>query len=100
MIQTGSSDVCSHEVLEKRLVLSNVKNITGPLLDALQFAFKANLGVPYILQYLEEPGSYSKILFMNCSLSFKIIFSEIFSSKLSNLTLSPKVCQHQNIEVC
>lgn len=46
----------------KRLVLNDVKNITGPLLDALQFALKANksvdyafnLCVHYILQHLDS----------------------------------------------
>lgn len=72
----------------ERLVLSNVKNITDPLLDALQFAYKANtsvddafsLGVHDIPQHLEGPGSYTEILFVEFSLSFSISFPEIFSS--------------------
>ena len=51
----------------ERLVLSHLKVITGPLLDPLQFAYRANrsvddavnMGLHYILQQLDSPGTYS-----------------------------------------
>ncbi|KAK3554097.1 hypothetical protein QTP70_019196, partial [Hemibagrus guttatus] len=50
----------------ERLVLAYLKNITGPLLDPLQFAYRANrsvddavnLGLHFILQHLDKSGTY------------------------------------------
>ncbi|KAK3558743.1 hypothetical protein QTP86_028030 [Hemibagrus guttatus] len=50
----------------ERLVLAYLKNITGPLLDPLQFAYRANrsvddavnMGLHFILQHLEKSGTY------------------------------------------
>ena len=52
----------------ERLVLTHLKGITGPLLDPLQFAYRANMsvddavnmGLHYILQHLDSPGTYSE----------------------------------------
>ncbi len=49
---------------EKR-VLVHLKDITGPLLDLLQFAYRANrsvdnevnMGLHYVLQHLDRPGT-------------------------------------------
>ncbi|KAK3511758.1 hypothetical protein QTP70_021781, partial [Hemibagrus guttatus] len=50
----------------ERLVLAYLKNITGPLLDPLQFAYRANrsvddavnMGLHFILQHLGKSGTY------------------------------------------
>ncbi|KAK3561767.1 hypothetical protein QTP86_013416 [Hemibagrus guttatus] len=50
----------------ERLVLAYLKNITGPLLDPLQFAYRANrsmddavnMGLYFILQHLDKSGTY------------------------------------------
>ncbi|KAK3528818.1 hypothetical protein QTP70_011597 [Hemibagrus guttatus] len=54
----------------ERLVLSYLKAITDPLLDPLQFAYRTNRSVDdavnmalhVILQHLDSPGSYARIL--------------------------------------
>ncbi len=54
----------------ERLVLAYLKASTGPLLDPLQFAYRANrsvddavnMGLHYILQHLDRPGTYVRIL--------------------------------------
>ncbi|KAK3506128.1 hypothetical protein QTP70_005363, partial [Hemibagrus guttatus] len=51
----------------ERLVLAYLKNITGPLLDPLQFAYRANrsvddavnMGLHFILQHLDKSGTYA-----------------------------------------
>ncbi len=60
-LQACGSNVCGHEVFEK-LVLAHLKDITGPLLDPLQFAYRANrsvddtvnMGLHYVLQHLDQ----------------------------------------------
>ncbi len=50
----------------ERLVLAHLKDITGPLLDPMQFAYQANrsvddavnMGLHYILQHLYSSGTY------------------------------------------
>ncbi len=59
----------------ERLVLAYLKASTGPLLDPLQFAYRANrsvddavnMGLHYILQHLDRPGTYVRILFVDFS---------------------------------
>ncbi|KAK3533985.1 hypothetical protein QTP70_035008, partial [Hemibagrus guttatus] len=56
-------------------------DITGPLLDSLQFAYRANrsvddavnMGLHYILQHLDKPGTYARILFVDFSSTFNTI---------------------------
>ncbi|KAI3361527.1 hypothetical protein L3Q82_013676, partial [Scortum barcoo] len=81
----------------ERLVL----DITGPLLDPLQFAYRANrsvddavnMGLHYILQHLDSPGTYARILFVDFSSAFNTIIPDIFHSKLSQLTVPAPTCQ-------
>ncbi len=57
----------------ERLGLAYLKNISGPSLDPLQFAYRANrsvddavnMGLHYVLQHLDRPGTYVRILFVN-----------------------------------
>ncbi|XP_068507522.1 uncharacterized protein [Syngnathus scovelli] len=54
----------------ERLVLNHLKDVTGPLLDPHQFAYRANrsvddavnMGLHYILQHLDTPGKSSSSL--------------------------------------
>ncbi|KAK3522788.1 hypothetical protein QTP86_034647, partial [Hemibagrus guttatus] len=65
----------------ERLVLAYFKDITGLLLDPLQFAYRANrsvddavnMGLHYILQHLDKPGTYARILFVDFSSAFNTI---------------------------
>ncbi len=68
----------------ERLVLAYLKASTGPLLDPLQFAYRANrsvddavnMGLHYILQHLDRPGTYVRILFVDFSSAFNTIIPE------------------------
>ncbi|KAL0159063.1 hypothetical protein M9458_047139, partial [Cirrhinus mrigala] len=63
------------------LVLAYLKDITGPLLDPLQFAYRANrsvddavnMGLHFILQHLDRPGTYVRNLFVDFSSAFNTI---------------------------
>ncbi len=63
----------------ERLVLAYLKDATGPLLDPMQFAYRANrsvddavnMGLHFILQHLDRPGTYVRILFVDFSSAFK-----------------------------
>ncbi|KAI2661094.1 hypothetical protein H4Q32_030126 [Labeo rohita] len=65
----------------EKLVLAYLKNITGPLPDPLQFAYRANrsvddavnMGLHFILQHLDRPGTYVRILFVDLSSAFNTI---------------------------
>ena len=57
----------------ERLVLSHLKSITDPLLDPLQFAYRANRSVDdavnmalhFILQHLDSAGNYARIMLVD-----------------------------------
>ncbi|KAL0163409.1 hypothetical protein M9458_042805, partial [Cirrhinus mrigala] len=65
----------------EKLVLAYLKNITGPLLDPLQFAYRANrsvddtvnMGLHFILQHLDKTGNYVRILLVDFSSAFNAI---------------------------
>ncbi|MHC5954113.1 reverse transcriptase domain-containing protein, partial [Streptococcus pyogenes] len=77
----------------ERLVLAHLKDITDHQLDPLQFAYRANrsvndavnMGLHYILQHLDRPGTYARVLFVDFSSAFNTIVPELLSSKLSQL---------------
>ncbi|KAK3523309.1 hypothetical protein QTP86_029514 [Hemibagrus guttatus] len=85
----------------ERLVLAYMKDITGPLLDPLQFAYRANrsvddtvnMGLHYILQYLEKPGTYVRILFVDFSSTFNTIIPDTLLNKLTQLSVPTFICQ-------
>ena len=62
----------------ERLVLSHLKSITDPLLDPLQFAYRANrsvndavnMALHFILQHLDFPGNYARIMLVDFRLRF------------------------------
>ncbi|KAK3561781.1 hypothetical protein QTP86_014205, partial [Hemibagrus guttatus] len=79
----------------ERLVLAYLKDITGPLLDPLQFAYRANRsvddavnrGLHYILQHLDKPGTYARILFVDFSSAFNTIIPGTLLNKLTQLSV-------------
>ncbi len=85
----------------ERLVLAYLKDITRPLLDPLQFAYRANrsvddavnMGLHYILQHLDKPGNYARILFVDFSSAFNTIMPDLLSDKLTQLSVPTSICQ-------
>ncbi len=63
----------------ERLVLAYLKDITGPLLDPLNFVYRANssvddavnMGLHFILQHLDKSGTYVKILVFGLQLGLQ-----------------------------
>ncbi|KAK3557326.1 hypothetical protein QTP70_026594, partial [Hemibagrus guttatus] len=82
------------------LVLSYLKDITDPLLDPLQFAYRANRSVDdavnmalhFILQHLDSPGSYARILFVAFSSAFNTIVPALLRDKLFHLNVPDSMC--------
>ncbi|KAL0180402.1 hypothetical protein M9458_025844, partial [Cirrhinus mrigala] len=88
----------------EKLVLAYLKNITGPLLDPLQFAYRANrsvddavnMGLHFILQHLDKTGNYVRILFVDFSstiAAFNTIIPSLLQSKLAQLSVPSSICQ-------
>ncbi len=88
----------------EKLVLAYLKDITGPLLDPLQFAYRANrsvddavnMGLHYIPQHLDRPGTCVRILFVDFSSAFNTIIPNLLLPKLSQLSVPTSVCQWIN----
>ncbi len=71
----------------EKLVLAYLKDITGPLLDPLQFAYRenrsmddaVNMGLHFILQHTDKSGTYVRILFVDfVSLALSVSGSPTF----------------------
>ncbi|KAK3538473.1 hypothetical protein QTP86_003690 [Hemibagrus guttatus] len=85
----------------ERLVLAYLKNITGPLLDPLQFAYRANrsvddavnMGLHFILQHLDKSGTYVRLLFVDFSSAFNTIISTLLQTKQTQLSFPSFICQ-------
>ncbi|KAM9834023.1 uncharacterized protein ACBT44_009612 [Syngnathus typhle] len=79
----------------ERSVLNHLKNVTGTLLDPLQFAYRANrsvddavnMGLHYILHHLDTPGTYTRILFVDFSSAFNTIAPDILQQQLIQLAV-------------
>ncbi len=88
----------------EKLVLAHLKDITWPLLDPLQFAYRANrsvddavnMGLHYVLQHLDRPGAYVRILFVDFSSAFNTIIPNRLLPKLTQLSVPTSVCQWIN----
>ncbi len=84
----------------ERLVLAYLTS-TGPLLDPLQFAYRANrsvddavnMGLHFILQHLDRPGTYVRILFVDFSSAFNTIIPDTLQNKLTQLSVPTSICQ-------
>ncbi len=85
----------------ERLMLAHLKDITGPLLDPLLFAYRANrsvddavnMGLHYIFQHLYKPGTYARILFVDFSSAFNTIIPDTLQNKLTQLSVPTSICQ-------
>ncbi len=88
----------------EKLVLAHMKDINGPSLDPLQFAHRANrsvddavnMGLYYVLQHLDRPGAYVRILFVDFSPAFSTIIPSLLLSKLTQLSVPTSVYQWIN----
>ncbi len=84
----------------ERLVLAYLKASTGPLLDNLHFAYRANrsvddavnMGLHFILQHLDRPGTFVRILFVDFSSAFNTIIPDTLQNKLTQLSVPTSVC--------
>ncbi|KAI2661499.1 putative RNA-directed DNA polymerase from transposon BS [Labeo rohita] len=86
----------------EKLVLAYLKDITGPLLDSFQFAYRpanrsvddaVNMALHYILQHLDRTGNYARILFVDFSSAFNTIMPDLLSDKLTQLSVPTSICQ-------
>ena len=85
----------------ERLVLLHLNAITDPLLDPLQFAYRANRSVDdavnmalhFILQHLDSSGTYARILFVDFSSAFNTIIPALLQDKLSQLNVPDSTCR-------
>ncbi len=85
----------------ERLVLAQLKASTWPLLDPLQFAYRANrsvddavnMGLHFILQHLDRPGTYVRILFADFSSAFNTIIPDTLQNKPTLLYVPTSICQ-------
>ncbi len=90
----------------ERLVLAYLKDTTGPLLDPLQFAYRANrsvddavnMGLHFILQHMDRPVTLVSILFIDI---YNTIIRRInwhtsplcCQNKLTHLSVPTSICQ-------
>ncbi len=85
----------------ERLVLSYLKDSTWPILDPLQFAYRTNrsvddavnIGLHFILQHLDRPGTYERILFVDFSSAFNTIIPDTLQNKLTQLSVPTSICR-------
>ena len=86
----------------ERLVLFHLKANTDPLLEPLQFAYRANRSVDdavnmalhlhFILQHLDSSGTYARILFVD--------FSSAFNTIIPALLLPDSTCRCSTFLMC
>lgn len=84
----------------ERLVLRYLRSAVGHLLDPFQFAYQANrsvddavaLGLHFILQHLEAPRTYARVLFIDYSSAFNTIIPHKLFNKLLHLNIHPSIC--------
>ncbi len=85
----------------EKLVLAHLKDITGPSLDYLQFACRANrsvddavnMGLQFVLQHLDRAGTYVRVDF---SSAFNTIIPNLLLPKLTQLSVPTSICQWIN----
>ncbi len=88
----------------EKLVLAHLKDITGPSLEPLPFAYTANrsvddavnMGLHYVLQHLDRPGTYVRILFVDFNSAFNTIILYSLQNKLTQPSVPTSVCQWVN----
>jgi len=85
----------------ERLVLSHLKTLTDPLLDPLQFAYRANRSVDdgvnmalhLILQHLDSSGNPCQDPFSGFQLCFQHNHPALLQDKLSQLSVPDSTCR-------
>ncbi|KAI2650995.1 putative RNA-directed DNA polymerase from transposon BS [Labeo rohita] len=84
----------------EKLVLVYLKDISRPLLDPLQCAYRANRSVDdavnmglHFIVHLDRPGTYVRILFVDFSSAFNTIIPTLLQTKLNQLSVSSSICQ-------
>ncbi len=88
----------------EKLVLAHLKDITGPSVDPLQFANRANryvddavnMGLHYVLQHLDRPGAYVRILFVDFSSAFNTIILNLLLPKVTQFSMPTSICHWIN----
>jgi hypothetical protein len=85
----------------ERLVLRYLKTCIPPSFDPFQFAYRANrsvedaisIGLYHVLRHLENPDSYTRILFIDYSSAFNTIVPTQLYFKLKDLLLPESICK-------
>ncbi len=88
----------------EKLVLAHLKDITGLSVDPLQFADRANryvddavnMGLHYVLQHLDRPGAYVRILFVDFSSAFNTIILNLLLPKVTQFSMPTSICHWIN----
>lgn len=84
----------------ERFILPFLKQITNPLLDPLQFAYRANhsvdnaiyISLHHILYSLDQSSSYVRFLFVDNSSAFNTILLDCLHTKLLQLQVPLSIC--------
>ena len=84
----------------ERLVLQVLKSIIDPLLDQFQFAYRNNRSVDdavalrlfYVLQHLDSPNTYARILFDDFSSAFNTFIPSKLFDKIQSLCIPQSMC--------
>ena len=84
----------------EHIVLLYLKSSTAGLLDPHQFAYQTNrsvddavaLGLHYVMNHLEQPSTYARILFVDFSTAFNTIIPVKLFDKLVSLNVHPVIC--------
>ena len=77
----------------EKIMLKNLMPFVNPSLDPLQFAYRAARGVEdaiatllhRLLEHLEKPGCYARVLFADFSSAFNTMQRHILVKKLQEL---------------
>ncbi|KAK3563012.1 hypothetical protein QTP86_013278 [Hemibagrus guttatus] len=91
---------CGRKGIRRKTCAKLLCGPVDPLLDPLQFAYGANRSVDdavnmalhFILQHLDSPGSYSRILFVDFSSAFNTIIPALLRDKLFQLNVPDSMC--------
>ena len=84
----------------EHIMLLYLKFSTAGLLDPHQFAYQTNrsvddavaLGLHYVMNHLEQPSIYARILFVDFSSAFNTIIPVKLFDKLVSLNVHPAIC--------
>ena len=85
----------------ERLVLSHIKAAIVNQMDPLQFAYRHNRSVDdavalalfHVLQHLDKPNTYVRMLFVDFSSAFNTILPDRLIDKMQNLSIDSSTCQ-------